>query len=204
MNAQLNDMPPDPALLNPLLPAAVSTVILRALAKEPGHRFQTALEFQAALTGLSRSEAHGEVPAAEVSAQELADLEARLSRAVGPIARRLVSDAARRHGTMPEIRRALALEIADPKAREHFLKTSPGSVATTVAHTHTAAVSFDPATLDRFVQALAPYLGPIAKIVVARAARKARNTEELQNALAAELPSTEDRRRFLAALRSVL
>ena len=47
---------------------------------------------------------------------------------------------------------------------------------------------FDPAALDRLAQALAPYIGPIAKVVVTRAARTARSAEELQNALAAEIP----------------
>ena len=67
-----------------------------------------------------------------------------------------------------------------------------------------APVSFGPAALDRLTQALAPYLGPIAKVLVTRAAPTARSAEELENALAAEIPSAEDRRRFLAAVRSSL
>jgi serine/threonine-protein kinase len=62
--------------------------------------------------------------------------------------------------------------------------------------------SFEPATIDRLAQALAPYLGPIAKVLVNRAARRARNVTELQEALAAEIPSVDDRRRFLARVRS--
>jgi hypothetical protein len=201
MNAHFNVMPSDPAIVNPLVPPAISAAIMRALAKEPGHRFQTALEFRDALTGLGQLS--GAAVVGPVSAAELAGLEARLSRALGPIARRLVSDAARSYGTISEIRRALAAQIEDPKAREHFLKTNPGAIATTtVARPPTAAVSFDPATLDRLTQALAPYLGPIAKIVVTRAARNARTADELQNALAAELPSAADRQRFLASVRS--
>jgi eukaryotic-like serine/threonine-protein kinase len=205
MNAHFNVMPPDPATINPFVPPAISAAILRALAKEPGQRFQTALDFRAALTSLSPVQSSAAALAGAVSTAELADLEARLSRALGPIARRLVADAARHYGTIAEIRRALAAQIEDPKARDHFLKTNPGAIATaTVKRPPTAAVSFDPATLDRLVQALAPYLGPIAKIVVSRAARNARTAEELQNVLAAELPSAADRQRFLASVRSSL
>jgi serine/threonine-protein kinase len=71
-----------------------------------------------------------------------------------------------------------------------------------VSPTPTPSVSFDPAVLDRLAQALAPYIGPIAKVVVARAARTAGSAEELQKALAAEIPAA-DRQRFLAAIRSV-
>ena len=203
MNAQLNTVPPDPAAVNPLVPHALSAAIMRALAKEPGLRFQTALEFQAAIEVLER--APGTAPVAPSAsahkAPELADLEARLSRAIGPIARRLVADAARRYGTISEIRRALAAQIEDPKECASFLQTSPDVTATMPVRAPTPAASFDPALLDRMAQALATYIGPIAKVVVTRAARTARGPEELQTAVAAEIPSESDRQRFLAAVR---
>jgi eukaryotic-like serine/threonine-protein kinase len=62
--------------------------------------------------------------------------------------------------------------------------------------------SFEPAVIDRLAQALARYLGPIAKVLVNRAARRARDINELQDVLAAEIPSADDRRRFLARVRS--
>ena len=211
MNAQLNVIPPEPATVNPEVPQAISAAIMRALAKEPGLRFQTALEFQAALeasghTGIAAPAIPG---ATAARTTQLAELEARLSRAIGPIASRLVSTAARRYGTISEIRQALAAEIDDPKERAAFLKTAPGVktdpnvTATLAVRTPTAPVAFDTNALDRLTQALAPYIGPIAKVVVARAARSASNAEDLQNALAAEIPAETDRQRFLAAVRSV-
>lgn len=218
MNAQLSSMPPDPASVNPLVPQILSVAIMRAMAKAPGHRFQTAAEFAGAIaygdpaaprsratagSASSPLAASNALAAAKTAlAPELAELEARLSRALGPIARRLVSDAARRYGSISEIRRALAAQIDDAKAREQFLKTDPGARTADATQTCVAAASFDSAVLDRLAQALAPYLGPIAKVVVGRAARTARNREELENTLAAELASAEDRRRFLAAARS--
>jgi len=206
MNAQLNTVPPDPAAVNALVPHALSAAIMRALAKEPGLRFQTALEFQATIADIK--EAPSAIPAAAGTSPallppELANLEARLSRAIGPIAKRLVADAARRYGTIAEIRRALADQIDDPKERASFLQTSPDATVTMAVRTPTPAVVFDQGLLDRLAQALAPYIGPIAKMVVARAARSVHNTDELLTAVAGELSSESDRRRFLAAARAL-
>ena len=204
MNAQLNVIPPDPCMLNPMVPHAVSAAIMRSTgekiwvcaSKPRSHSRQT-------LRDLAQPAAAAAVSAnaATVIAPELADLEARLARFIGPIARRLVADAALRYGSVSEIRQVLAEQIKDPKERAAFIKTDPGLTVTMAAPTPAPVVSFDAATLDRLSQALSSYLGPIAKIVVARAARAAASTGELQNALAAEIPSMDDRQRFLAALR---
>ncbi len=210
MNAQLSLVPAEPAAVNPMVPQFVSAAIMRALAKDPALRFQTAREFQAALQPVARPAAPTSVTGGAGSTTaipaELADLETRLARAIGPIARRLVADAARRYGSMSEIRQVLAAQIEDPKERAVFLKTNPGLTMTVAmpAPTPAPVVIFDPAMLDRMAQVLAPFLGPIAKIMVARAAKSARSAEELQNALASEISSDDERRRFLAAVRTGL
>jgi len=217
MNAQLSVMPREPAAVNPNVPPALSAAIMRALAKDPGSRFQTALEFRAALRGIGQAGSQTTVAPSATAVPsttaarttELAELETRLSRVIGPIAGRLVATAARRYATISEIRQALAAEIEDPKERAAFLKTGagvktdPGATATIAVRSPTPPPAFDPASLDRLTQALAPYIGPIAKVVVARAARAARSAEELQNALAAEIADEPGRKRFLAAVRSV-
>ena len=228
MNAQLSVMPREPAAVNPNVPPALSAAIMRALAKDPGSRFQTALEFRAALRGIGQAGSQTTVapslsaaprataiPSASAApsdtaarATELAQMEARLSRAIGPIAGRLVATAARRYATISEIRQALAAEIDDPKERAAFLKTGTGGktdpdvTATVAMRAPTAPVAFDPSALDRLAQALAPHIGPIAKVVVTRAAKSARSAEELVNTLAAEIASETDRQRFLAAVRT--
>lgn len=218
MDAQLNLIPPDPATVNMQVPLAISAAIMRAIAKDPSLRFQSALEFQAALQtpGQPRATPSATATATATATPELIALEARLSRAIGPIAGRLVASAARRYGTISEIRQALASEIEDPKEREAFLNAGPGlksdpgvktysgASATFAGRNPPAPVCFDPAALERLAQALAPYLGPIAKVVVTRAARESRSAEELRNVLADEIPSAADRQRFLAAIRSVL
>ena len=206
MNAQLEVLPPEPLTINPAIPSPVSTAIMRAVAKDPARRFQTALAFEGALQDPERTPSSLTTAASAIPAPELAALEARLSRAIGPIARHLVQDAARQHGDLSAIRKALAAQIEDAGEREAFLGSDAGAGSSTATITHmpTAPVLFDPVVLDRVMQALAPHLGPIAKVLVGRAARKARTAEELHDALAAEIPSAEDRRRFLAAVRSFL
>jgi len=203
MNAQLTAIPPEPRAVNPLIPAAVSAAIMRALAKEPDRRMQTALEFRAMLREVphdtpSSTESTGAIPA-----PELADLERRLSQAIGPIARRIVPDTARRCRTISELRQALAEQIDNPKDREVFLRTSLGNTDSLTTRTMTPPTTgFDPAVLGRLSQALAPYLGPIADVLVKRTAGRSRNLEDLLQTLAAEIPSEADRKRFLTAVRS--
>ena len=105
MNAQLSVIPPEPSAVNAKVPQAVSAAIMRALAKEPGLRFQTALEFRAALRDIGQAGFPAPVAPSATAASgataatttELAELEARLSRAIGPIAGRLVATAGRRY-----------------------------------------------------------------------------------------------------------
>jgi eukaryotic-like serine/threonine-protein kinase len=222
MSAQLGYLPSEPSAVNPRVPGGVSAAIMRAIAKDPEMRFQTARDFQTALRSseetlvLTPAQAMPPMTTA-IQTTELADLESRLSRAIGPIAKTLVSEAARRYGTIAEIRQALALQIEDPKDRETFirtssgLKTSPTASATTSRTGNTAArppettpVSLDPAALDRLTQALAPYIGPIAKVVVTRAARGARSMDEVRSAAAAEIDNERERQRFLEATRGIL
>ncbi len=206
MMAQMNTMPPAPAALNPGLPRDISDAIMRAIAKDPGDRFQSALDFQAALQAPSQTPQAAPPPSVSSSAgipdSELADLEKRLARTIGPIAKRLVAEAARRYGTIAEIRQALASQIEDPREREAFSKTSPTVTVTMLGKPPSDVFTFDPASLDRLSLALAPYIGPIAKVVVSRAARKVSSLDELQSKVAAEIDNDADRRRFLAAVRS--
>ncbi|HEX4771862.1 MAG TPA: serine/threonine-protein kinase [Bryobacteraceae bacterium] len=57
---------------------------------------------------------------------------------------------------------------------------------------------FDPQGLERVRKELAQHIGPVAKMLVDRAAKRARNWNELYAALAPEIPAGKDRDRFLA------
>lgn len=63
--------------------------------------------------------------------------------------------------------------------------------------TSTASRSWDPALLETARKNLAVFVGPMAKVLVNRAAKTARNISELYQALASEIGNPADREKFL-------
>ncbi len=141
MNAHLVEIPTPPEELNPSLPPDVSAAILKALAKDPRERFQTAAEFTSALNRQSISAA-------------------------------------------PMIPTVRTVSATQPLAGREYL------------------ARWDPQVLDAARQKLAIYIGPIAKVLVDRAARRTHTPHELYAALATELGSESDRKSFLASLKA--
>jgi serine/threonine protein kinase len=221
MNGHLNQQPTPPADLNPTLPRDLSDVILRSIAKTPGERFQTADEFRSALgvdavtitrlPGFMTPSLAATPAPVSVDPTQLARLESALVRAVGPIGKQLVARAARTNTPLPELCKALAENIPDLKEREEFLRTFqpratpapspvPPAATPTVAMTSAQPFTFDPDLLRTVKQKLAAFQGPIANIMVDRAARTARSPRELYEALAAQIPQESERQAFLRAL----
>jgi serine/threonine-protein kinase len=66
------------------------------------------------------------------------------------------------------------------------------------------AVTWDPVVLDRVRHALAEHIGPLARLMVQRAASTARDANELCEALARAVPAEEDRTSFLRKARRVI
>ena len=64
----------------------------------------------------------------------------------------------------------------------------------------TTTKSFDPALLEIVRKNLAAYIGPMAKVIVNRAAKNARSTQDLYETVAEEIPSPADRQKFLRSL----
>jgi serine/threonine-protein kinase len=62
---------------------------------------------------------------------------------------------------------------------------------------------FDPVLLDSVSKELAAFIGPIAKVVVKRAAERCSSVEDLYGAVAVEIDSEKDRSSFLAHKRRV-
>jgi serine/threonine-protein kinase len=104
----------------------------------------------------------------------------------------------------------LARSIPEGAERQRFLDALPlappapecsapsGAAATTPAAAPERAGQFDATLLDAAQQRLAFYLGPIAGVLVARAARRSSSVAALYQALAAEIADEEDRRAFLS------
>jgi serine/threonine-protein kinase len=84
LNAQLNEAPAPPAQWNPALSPELNDIVLRAMAKDPGARFQTAEEFRQALKSLSEFK-HASAAAAAVAGPAVAAAAVPMS-APGPVA----------------------------------------------------------------------------------------------------------------------
>src|SRR5208337_282424 len=78
-------------------------------------------------------------------------------------------------------------------------KTPPGSPAkTSTGNTRSSIGSFDRTILDSVSKELAAFIGPIAKVVVKRAAERCSSVDDLYSAVAAEIDSDKDRSSFLS------
>jgi eukaryotic-like serine/threonine-protein kinase len=228
MHGHLERIPIAPAELNPQLPAAISSVIMKALEKNPADRFPSAEDFQAALRNCGSFSAEmarsvlprtSEVPALTVprpavDTVQLEKLQARLSPFVGPIAKILVSQAAAHHLEYSRICASLAEHIPGQREREAFLKscksdsqsfqTSGVTRTATPSPTKPPTNSFETLNaqdLQSIKQKLAAYIGPIASILVDRTARKTYSRRELCETLAREIPAERDRSAFLSSVR---
>ena len=134
----------------------------------------------------------------------LRELEAALAQHLGPIARVAVHDAAQTAGTLAELVRLLAWEIPDA-AKAGFqnkfsdvswVRSQPASEPGSGPATARVAAHFPLEILARAEHRLAQYLGPVARVVVKRAAVKARDEAELYLLLAHEIEDAEERKAF--------
>lgn len=131
--------------------------------------------------------------------------EVELTRYIGPVARVLVRRAVEKSRSLEEFRTAIAETILDPADRDSFLGAfgSKGEVAEASAP---APVSVEPAwrlddqEADRVVRLLANELGPLARVLVARAAKKATSRQGFYRHLVEGIDDRDARMRFLDGL----
>jgi serine/threonine protein kinase len=136
--------------------------------------------------------------------ETLRKIETELARHIGPIAPVVVKKAAGKALTVAALAGMVAADIADDKERAAFLKKFSGDKSAPTGNPlrqdsrPTAAASLiDPETLARAEAALAKHIGPVAKIVVRRAAAKARDPGELYLLIADEIEDKSERKAFI-------
>ena len=152
---------------------------------------------------VGRLERPAEAPAPLVSAldaQVVAEAERRLTGLIGPIAERLVRQAARKAQSPQALYEELANSLSDPAERRSFLSwltepLPPGRVVT--PRREAKAPSAPELGLDTIAVALTRYLGPIARQLVKREQAVSASREELCERLALKIPSDKDRAAFL-------
>lgn len=151
----------------------------------------------------------------EFDRKTLKRIEAELARHIGPIAAVVIKAAAKTAVTTASFIETLAKEIADDKERAAFLKKFSGDKTTPTGapsrptgsrlqpQASSAVSRFDPETLSGAEAALAKYIGAVAKVVVRRAAAKARDSRELYLLIADEIEDQSERKAFIRKALSV-
>ena len=178
MNGHINQIPRAPAALNSSIPPALSLATLKALEKNPAFRYQTASEFADVLRAVRTRFA------ATSTEDRLFDHETIALPHQPPS--RTTSGGGLESSAPATPPAALATPLPDKKS------TPAPSAASRLQPKR-----FDAAELDRVKRELAAYVGPMARIIVDRAAKKAANLQQLYELVAAEVPEGPERRRFL-------
>ena len=134
-------------------------------------------------------------------------LETALAQHAGPIAPLVVKNAAKKARAQAELIQLVAAELGDPETRAAFEKsfsedsrpTSPPSGQKTMSNPATAAAAsrFPAEVLERAERRLAEYLGGISRVLVKRAALKARTEAELYLLLSEEIANKEEKKAFM-------
>ncbi|HST02195.1 MAG TPA: serine/threonine-protein kinase [Usitatibacter sp.] len=230
MHKVLQQEPEPPSKLKPGIPPGFDAVLARALAKKADQRFQTALEFSAAILQVMRfkpgtatssamkpaersqraATAVRAAPALSIDPAALEEIERSLSRHVGPLAGVLVKRTQAESGSIEDFFRALAESIPDRDEQKAFLKkmalvkpkvdsTAP-PVKTVPAAPSPTRSAFTPDVLSTAEKRLAQYIGPLAKVLIRRAAESSGNLKELYAQLATHIDSEEERSAFLDSL----
>jgi class 3 adenylate cyclase len=147
---------------------------------------------------------------APLTLAQTATVEVHLTSIIGPMARHLVRNACQRAGSAGALRQALLAFIPSPAEQRVFLEhcedifpadaTAPDPVPVSAPlATPPARMAFvwDAAVLERACKDLAGHVGPVARLLVDRAAAKTQTRAALYELLAGEIPSPKDREQFL-------
>ncbi len=188
MSAHLQHVPRSPDVLNPEIPSVLGLAIMRALQKNPSERYQTASEFRATLDDIRRR-----YDPAWASGNRGVSHAAFGTLSASP---RPVAQAPARHEPNTPVWPAPNPLFASDAAAPHTPTPTPTPAA---GNPHAGTVLFDPDRLERIKRDLAAHIGPVARLLVDRTAKKSTSWKQLYDTLAKEVPEGPERDRFLAS-----
>lgn len=239
----LNETPVAPSLLaggEALAP--YDAIVAKALAKDRNARFQSAAEFRSALAAVARQagvtgtdttvvlrqDPIAPPPRAEPSGTQLTPItgwdatvltqfERALASYIGPMARVLVKQSAKRAVDVAGLTKLLAEHIEKPLERTEFTKRVAALTGTAVSATKARSTTsgsgagsgaaptgtlapLSEATLEFAAKTLARHIGPIAKVVVKKASSQAKTREQFFELLADQGPAGVDREKLISEL----
>ena len=183
-----------------------------ALKPNEGERPQSVAEWRGALAGsglentktIPKTQPLPKTRAAEppVPADALESMQRALAQHLGPIAATVVKRAAKKATSRADLVRALSAELPEASRaafEKRYLESShpvsrPGA---TEPATALAASRFPLEVLARAENRLSEYLGPVARVVVKRAAMKARDEAELYLLISDEIEDKAEKKAFI-------
>jgi len=141
----------------------------------------------------------------------LAEIESSMIRSIGPLAKHLIRKCAQQARTLEEFYATLAANLPEGSERSNLLKrgeqlrlSRSDTPAGAAVPAEPAAVgkrqTFDTTTLATAEKRLALYVGPLAKVLIRRAADDSDDVNELYRKLAEHIDSADERREFLKGL----
>ena len=219
--------PPLPDALIRAFPALVS-VVTRALEKRREARYASAAEMAQGLRGaLSIPAGMGEAtvvlapirppappPGLDLDAEAIGAIERNLASYIGPIAGVMLRSALRQANSREELLAAIASAIETPADRARFiaemqrrLNAGPGSKANGTGSSLRAPAMIatpapvTPEAIEAVRLALLPHIGPMASVLVKRAAADGAGIDAIWQRSASHIDSEEERAAFLAKRR---
>jgi serine/threonine-protein kinase len=140
-------------------------------------------------------------------------LESELAQSIGPLARVLVQRAARSTGDLTSLRQTLAEQIDTEAGRDQFLQrtrsraSSFGTLGSGGAAVTTRRRAADDTLLGDQVMrvaelALTQHVGPVARVIVSRAAARASSRDEFFRLLAQHVEDEDEREELMRTLES--
>lgn len=203
------------------LPTPVRPVLSRALAKHPSHRFESARAFADALDEAALAErggaeaaeatflAYASAPSASTDlsfhgrdSAAVARVEADLARFIGPVARVLVRRRAAEGLSVVELYRTLSRHIPSEGERRRFVDLAGVGASAPDVHRGSCLPPTNllpDEVLETACSDLTRFLGPIARILVQRAAAEAADVADLYERLGRHL-SEGERVQFMSRL----
>ncbi len=131
----------------------------------------------------------------------LKTVEVNLERHIGPLSKALVRKAAQKTSNVDELTELLAQFIPSQQDKTAFLQRTQIIRSKEAAPvTAPPPAQLDDDVLRRAEKSLASYLGPMAKILVKKAARSTADLEEFCRILSEELPNEKQKRAFRRAI----
>ena len=139
----------------------------------------------------------------------LTRLESALAHYIGPLARVIVRKAAASAADLTQLCRTIAASVPEAQQAEfatrigdlaHLLSSgSSNRVAASVTEPPTRAQALSPDIVAKAAERLAAYLGPVAKVIVRKAAEQATDARDLHERIAQHIDDPRRREQFIAA-----